>query len=692
MERGTELRCAVVGADVELRERLQTAWTTRREIDPIFLDRIEEIVAGAEPELVLLELTQTPSPEEACRRLRERSSAYVLVRLNGVDPSVARGVLSSGADDVVGSSLSSEDLDLRLRIAEKAARARRGERLALRAAEERWALAGRGARDGLWHWDLQRDRLELSPRWFEMVQASDEEPVQAPGSWLDRVHPTDRREILDALDEHLKGFTPALEVEYRIETPNGVRQMAARGVAVFGEDGRPIRVAGSQTDVTDHRLHDALTGLPNRRLLLDRIQITIERARRDPPNHFAVLTFDLDRFQRFNDGFDHRTGDRILQEVGRRLRTTVRSQDTAASLGEDGFAVLVDPLPGEEQIAPICERLLTNIRRPIRIDGRSLVVTASLGIAIGNDGSRRRAEDFLRDADVAMERAKASGGDRHFVFSRGMRQKAHRAVELEAGLRDAFDRDELRNFFQPIIELGSRSPVGVEALTRWSHPELGLVPPDEFIPIAEQVGLIVRVGDWALSDACHRLARWIREDPSSRLSMSVNVSVRQFESAGLVARVEELLDVLALPPSLLRLEITESALIANPTRATEVLSGLRRLGVEIVLDDFGTGYSSLSYLHRFPFDGLKIDRSFISRMHVDQHSFQIVRTIVELGNSLGLELVAEGIEEEQQLERLIDLGCTYGQGFLFARPGPADEIESYLADRLRPDSDPAIPG
>lgn len=627
-----------------------------------------------------------PCPVDLLRSSRDVAASGEIGRTQTPDGRHLLAVPLHSADGPVGAfgmlraaSWTSADLQLVGAVADRLASAvlRERDRLALQISEERYAMAARGSRDVLWDWDLVADRIYLSDRWFEIFGAPHPGRLVEPDEWLSRLHPADRTRLQREIAGHLRGRTPHLESEVRVETSTGYRWLLVRGTAFLDESREPVRLSGSQTDVTDQRLTDHLTGLPNRRLLLDRIDGAIRRSRRQP-RKFALLSLDLDRFQRFNDGYDHRTGDAILRETARRLGESVRSQDTAACLGADGFAVLVDPLPTQPRTAAaICERILDHVRQPIRVNDDQLVVTASLGLAIGTPETT--ASDLLRDAEAAMETAKKSGGNRFSTFSPSLRRRALRAVELEARLRDAFQKDELTNHFQPIVELETQRTRAIEALTRWSHPELGLVSPGEFIPIAEEVGLIVQIGEWALRDACEHLAGWKRTGRLPDVSMSVNVSVRQFESPGFLPAVEEALRL--VDASRLRLEITESAVISSPRKAEEILDHLHGLGIGIALDDFGTGYSSLSYLHRFPFDVLKVDRSFVGRMIEDPQSRQIVRTIVDLGRSLGLTLVAEGIETEAQLAMLLDLGCELGQGFLFSKALPDADLVDWHAAR-----------
>jgi diguanylate cyclase (GGDEF)-like protein/PAS domain S-box-containing protein len=428
-------------------------------------------------------------------------------------------------------------------------------------------------------------------------------------------------------------------------------------------------------------LHDALTGLPNRLLFLERLAHAILRAKRRPGYQFAVLFLDLDRFKVINDSLGHHVGDELLVAVAQRLQHCLRTLDTVARLGGDEFAILLDDIHGAEDATRIAERIRAELSAPVNLSGFDVFTSASVGIALSSS-SYERPEYLLRNADMAMYRAKAAGQARFEVFDRTMHAQALTRLQLETDLRRALERQEFRLHYQPIVCLESGRIRAVEALIRWAHPDRGWMSPDDFIPVAEETGAILPIGEWVLREACRQAREWqdhlLDGEP---LLLGVNLSAKQFSQADLVEIIGRVLEETGLPPRSLRLEITESAIMENAETATVLLGRLKRLGVQLSLDDFGTGYSSLSYLHRFPLDALKIDRSFIGRMDEEDRSAQLVHTILTLARSLGVAAVAEGVETDAQLRALREMRCEYGQGYLFSRPLPPEEVEILLRER-----------
>jgi diguanylate cyclase (GGDEF)-like protein len=424
-------------------------------------------------------------------------------------------------------------------------------------------------------------------------------------------------------------------------------------------------------------LHDALTGLPNRALALDRAERMLARARREPNTVAAALYVDIDRFKHVNDTFGHAAGDQLLKVVAARLSKVVRDQDTVARLGGDEFVVLLESATREAPPGLIADRVIEALREPVEIgDGQTTVaVSASVGIAIG---PRASADELLRDADLALYTAKAAGKDRAVLFQASMQSTATGRLQLEASLEHALSREEFFLLYQPILALDTGEVVGVEALIRWRHPERGIVEPDDFIPLAEESGRIVPIGRWVLREACRQAAAW--EAEGREIGMSVNISAHQLDRDGFVDEIRLALEQSGIQPSSLTLEITETALMRDVSAASERLKEIKKLGVRIAIDDFGTGSSSLSYLRLFSADSLKIDRSFISVMSDSEESDAIIHTLVELGKLLHIETLAEGIEDPEQLSQLRREHCDHGQGFLFARPVDAAGIERFLAD------------
>lgn len=559
---------------------------------------------------------------------------------------------------------------------------------ALRESEERYALSARGANDGLWDWDLERDTMYLSPRWNEMIGCSACDTIVAPRDCVERVHPDDRASLEASLQAHLSGQNPHFEAEFRLRHEGGEWVwMLGRGLAVRDESGRALRIAGSQTDISGRKrfeaqlahsaFYDALTGLPNRVLFNKQLERALASAAREPDHLFAVLFLDLDRFKVINDSLGHIVGDQVLVEAGRRFASCVRPGDTVARLGGDEFAVLLDGVADAGTIETIATRMSAELELPFLLDGREVFVTVSIGVA-PFQGHDTRAVDLLRNADTAMYRAKGAGRARHTLFDHTMHQSAVRLLELESDLWRALERDELRLHFQPIVALESGQVHGFEALVRWQHPERGLVSPGEFIPLAEETGLIMPIGWWVLEQACRQGVKW-NSEADRPLAMAVNLSSQSFSQTDFVAGVREVLGRTGFDPRLLTLEITESVLMKNTESASAMLRQLRAMGVTLAMDDFGTGYSSLSYLHRFSLDVLKVDRSFVAQLSGHGKNQQIVDTILHLARGLGMRAVAEGIESEEQLRLIRHLGCQFAQGFYFARPLASEGIEGLLA-------------
>ncbi|MDQ6694945.1 MAG: EAL domain-containing protein [Chloroflexota bacterium] len=435
--------------------------------------------------------------------------------------------------------------------------------------------------------------------------------------------------------------------------------------------------------LTYQAFYDPLTQLPNRALFMDRLERQVQQVKRNKNHLFAVLFLDLDRFKFINDSLGHAAGDRLLTEIAGRLKTCVRANDTVARLGGDEFTILLDGVDQMKSATMVADRIQDLLKQPFDLSGHEVFITASLGIAISTSGYNS-SEDLLRDADTAMYRAKTSGKARYIIFDREMHAGAMQTLQLETDLRRAIDREEFIVHYQPIIDMAGGKVAGFEALVRWRRgPEGSMVPPGDFLPLAEETGLLISIDWWVLKESCRKLKEeHARSRTKSRPWVSVNFSARQFASVGLVERIKSILRDTGLQAKYLRLEITESALIENITSLQAVFSQLRRLGVQLYLDDFGTGYSSLSYLHRFPVNALKIDRSFISRLTEPGGSSEIVRATITLAHGLGMPVVAEGVETAAQLDMLSLLCCDYAQGYYFAKPAPDMGLEVILAEAV----------
>jgi diguanylate cyclase (GGDEF)-like protein/PAS domain S-box-containing protein len=553
---------------------------------------------------------------------------------------------------------------------------------------ERLELAAEVSNDGLWEWDLGTQQLYVTPRWKTMVGLPSEAIVSKPDDWFDRVHKDDLAALKQALEEHFSGQTHPFQHEHRLRLENGTyRFFQCRGVASRLHSGRPTRIAGSLTDTTDlaitqERLRNAvyldpLTGLCNRAVFIEGLGRRLrESKRRRDSDPFAVLYLDLDRFKLVNDSLGHQVGDDLLVAVSRRLESCLRQGDVLARLGGDEFAILLNALQSEQQANVIAFRVQDALAKAFSIGGRELFTSASIGIAFG-EARYTSPDEMMHDADTAMYHAKAEGKARHEVFDADMDARARDRLGLENDLRHAVDNNDFETHYQPIVSLASGMCVGFESLVRWNRNGKP-VSPATFIPIAEELGLIERLGTRVLEEACRTFANWQRAYPDAGLDcITVNVSSRQLMQQNFLSVVDRAVRQAGLPPRALRVEITETALMTNPDEAAKVLSQLRDYGVKIYLDDFGTGYSSLSHLHKLPVDALKIDRSFVLSLLLHDRP-AIVESILALARTLHTSVVAEGIETEVQARELERLGCTHAQGYLFSRPICTASVEQIL--------------
>jgi diguanylate cyclase (GGDEF)-like protein/PAS domain S-box-containing protein len=559
---------------------------------------------------------------------------------------------------------------------------------ALRESEERYALAMHGAKDGLWDWDLRTQTIYFSPRWKTMLGFNDHDLPNSCESWFSRVHPEDRKQLDFTLQAHFAGQTAHFEHEHRVMHHDGTyRWVLSRGLAIRDNAGHVTRMAGSQTDITERKVADGLTGLPNRIWFTEHLGQTLARLHHHKDAMFAVLLLDLDRFKVINDSLGHSAGDELLIALSRRLETSMTGAQqlvqlhvtpTVARLGGDEFIILVDAIHHVSDATAVAEYVQQQLSAPFMIGEHEVFTTASMGIALSATGYTRP-EDMVRDAETAMYRAKTHGKACHEVFDTPMYRRALALMQMENDLRRAVERQEFRVFYQPIVCLRSGRMAGFEALLRWYHPQRGLLSPTEFIPLAEETGLIIPMGSWVLRVACQQLARWQQQFVMPHpLSVSVNLSGKQLMQDGLIDHVEEVLEETGLAAHTVKLEITESVLIEQSRPVTQMIDRLHALGVQLSLDDFGTGYASLSYLYHLPLHILKIDRSFISRMNTERKQAEIVRTIMVLAHNLGLDVVAEGVETPEHLAALRALHGQYGQGYLFAEPLNAQDATSLL--------------
>jgi diguanylate cyclase (GGDEF)-like protein/PAS domain S-box-containing protein len=554
--------------------------------------------------------------------------------------------------------------------------------LELAQSEARYALAARGANDGIWDWDLRTGDIHASGRYREILGLAATAKTYENGRtrFEAGLHPDDRERVVQALDEHLEGKTPGVSVEFRIRHATQTwRWVAMRGVASFDGEGRPQRMAGSLSDISERgSYYDKLTNLPGRSLFNDRLERAIGIHKRDTQFLFAVLFLDLDRFKVVNDSLGHLVGDQMLIEVARRLELCLRPGDTVARLGGDEFVVLLENLAHEGDAYMVAERIRDSIGRPFHLEGHETFSEASVGIVSSRSGYSG-VEDYLRAADTAMYQGKGSSLG-IVVYDDLMHLKAKERLQTEAALRRAIENDELHLVYQPIVTLEGGQLAGIEALVRWKHPGQGHSSPLEFIPIAEETGLILPLGEWVLREACHQLLRW-NQMGYSGLRININVASRQIQHPQFAHAAAAVLKETGLPPKQLQLEITEGSVVEATDYVLDNIDYLCGLGVSIALDDFGTGYSSLSYLRKLPIHTLKIDRSFVSGEESEDNRL-IVEAVVQMAKALNLRLICEGIETEGQARWLQELGCDLGQGYWYSRPLAVGAMTKLLQQRV----------
>jgi diguanylate cyclase (GGDEF)-like protein/PAS domain S-box-containing protein len=555
----------------------------------------------------------------------------------------------------------------------------------LRQSRERFELAVQGSKDGIWDWEITTGLTYFSPRLKSMLGLGDSEQEDHPEEWVDLLHPDDREQVLASIRTYLEEDVHQFEQEFRFRHPDGSYSwILGRGVIVRNPDGVPYRMTGSATDITERKaseqllvhqaLHDGLTGLPNRSLLRDRLAQAIRAADR---NHttFALLLMDLDRFKEINDTFGHSYGDLLLQQLKPRLQGVVRSIDTVARLGGDEFACVL-PETDEAGAKDAAQKILAVLEEPFALEDYRLNVEMSIGIALYPEHGMD-IESLLRRADVAMYVAKHVGS-RCGVYDPAEDNNTAKRLSLIGDLRHALGNDEFMLYFQPKVELATGAVVAVEALIRWRHPEHGFLLPSEFVPLAEQTGLVEPLSRWVLDATLRQLSVW--QQRGYDLRMAVNLSARNLQDGNLPRVIKHLLRTHGVSSSSLVLEITESAVMDNPGEAIANLYELHRMGVLLSIDDFGTGYSSLTYLKKMPVHEVKIDQSFVRDMVQNVDDATIVRSIVDLGHNLGLRVVAEGVESQADYDLLVAIGCDMAQGYFISPPLPADRFVSWLSE------------
>ncbi|PIG91004.1 EAL domain-containing protein [Gloeocapsopsis sp. IPPAS B-1203] len=548
----------------------------------------------------------------------------------------------------------------------------------LQVSEERLESILNSLEDVVWSFAPETGKLiYLNPAVQKVYGRPPAEFLDCPELYQEVIHPDDRaryQKSRQMLIEH-----GSVEIEYRILRPDGeVRWLSDRTYVIYDQEGNPARIDGIIYDITQRKraeeqliydaLHDALTGLPNRTLFMERLESALSRAKRHKDYLFAVLFIDLDRFKIVNDSLGHAIGDQLLCAIAYLLEQSIRSTDTIARFGGDEFTILLDGIKDITDAIKIAERLQAQLVSPLTLENHTIFCSASIGIVL-NSPNCTQAQNLLRDADIAMYQAKEQGKARYAIFDQAMYQQTLELLQLESDLRQALERQEFCLHYQPIVSLATGKLKGFEALIRWRHPQRGLISPTEFIPVAEDIGLIVPIGEWVLRAACHQLRAWQVQFPHLMpLKMSVNIAGKQIREPNFLEQIEQILAETGLDGSYLQLEMTESTLIEYAQETIHALLEIRSKRIQLSIDDFGQGYSSLSYLHRFPINILKIDRSFVSGMHSNAENYEIIRTITTLAHTLGMDVVAEGAETTEQLAILRTLGCEFGQGYLFSRP------------------------
>jgi diguanylate cyclase (GGDEF)-like protein/PAS domain S-box-containing protein len=653
-----------------------------------------EILDTSRPSLVLLDYAAMEADGlEHWRERRDRfqrNATPILVAVAEDDPEAVRRVLEVGITDLIAAPIRWSILNHRVRYLLRSTRSA----AELRASQNALATLQRIARLGSWEWEITTNQMQWSDETFRILGYQPGRLKPDLEALLERVHPEDRETVRAQVEEAL--LVEKFSLEHRLEVAGEARQVHLRGEAILDERGERSWVSGTIQDVTEQRRaqeeisylanYDSLTGLANRHLFRRRLEDAIEEARaRD--HYVSLLYMDLDRFKRINDTFGHSGGDQLIQAVADVLRRQVRQTDFLARdsnvpeaeisrQGGDEFTILLSRITTPDDAGDVARRILRALPRPIQVEGHEVSTTGSVGIAIfpldGQD-----AETLIKHADTAMYHAKERGRNNYQFFDESMNIASARRLSMESALRRAVEGGDLHALYQPRQDLRTGQVIGVEALARWQHPELGAVSPKEFIPVAEETGVIVPLGQWILETACRQNKAW-QEAGYEGIRISVNVSTRQFAGTDMREGVARALQITGLSPRCLELEITESAILQDDEATALVLRDLKSMGIRIALDDFGTGYSSLSYLTRFPLDTLKLDRCFVRDVESDPGAAGVASGVISMAHSLGLRVVAEGVDVEDQARFLREHGCDELQGFLFCGPISGDEIPRFL--------------
>lgn len=563
----------------------------------------------------------------------------------------------------------------------------------LKESEERYVLAALGANDGLWDWNILTDECFYSKRWKEIIGFTDEEDNHIKftnlDSWFQRIHPSQRRIIKNALFDHIDGKTTRFEAEYQIKTKTGdYCWVRSRGIASRDENGKAIRIAGSQSDISqrkqyeeqlfDAAFHDKLTGLPNRALFMERLIQTMQPfKRKDYKKLTAVLFLDLDRFKIVNDSLGHDAGDQLLLSVARRLEMNLRPSDTICRLGGDEFTIVLSEVESTEHAQQIADRLIEEISKPYFIYSQQIFISSSIGIVVLD--SYEEPETIMRNADLAMYQAKHNGKNRAEQFNKKQYDLIHNTLQIETDLRIALKNKEFIFFYQPIIEVKTGQVGSLEALMRWKHPEKGMISPAKFIPIAEETGIILQISEQMMEALCKQLVFWGSAFGTTWIPpVALNLSAKQLHDEAHLKKMIEIFEDSHLRKGSITFEITESVVIDKTQMIITHLNMLKEHGFKLSVDDFGTGYSSLTYLTELPFSRIKVDQSFVKDVLSNEKKKSIVRCIINLAKELDMDTVAEGVETIEMLTCLHKLGCDYAQGYLFSKPKSSLEILEFL--------------
>ena len=543
---------------------------------------------------------------------------------------------------------------------------------------QRFDLVVRGAGDGIWDWRLTDDSVYFSPRWRELLGYQPEDRFNAIDDWLALVHPEESEMVKRELRNHLEGISLAFQVECRLRHKSqSYRWFLIRGTSQRDPYGHATRMAGSLTDISERKLTDPMTGLPNRIVLYDRINQAIIKARRRKGSSFGIILLQIDRYETMRGAYGQSFCDNVQRVVAQRIVGILRMTDTLTIMSDTTMCILVDVMREDTDLVRVAQRVRGAAEEPVSLGEESVMLTLSIGMAQGST-HHVGADELIKDATAALNKARQSGAGHEAVFDPDMQRRARDRLRIEADLHQALRREELRVFWQPIVELGPNRLAGFEALLRWEHPTRGLISPLEFIPVAEESGLIVPIGKFVLREALRQGRAWHQAGAPQNLFVSVNVSSRQLDSPDLVEAVTAALSEHPVPVGCLHIEITESAVMRDVARSQDVLKQLKALGCHMALDDFGTGHSSLSLLQRLPLDYVKIDRSFITAMSGEFAGESMVGAIIQIAKILHLTVIAEGIEAETDELRLRALGCQFGQGYRYGKPLPAPQWQDVL--------------